>query len=225
MSKEDDERDNAGGEEEDSRTDNEQGEPEDDDQPKRKRSRKQSKSAEEDETEDKGRKSSDSNNDEHGEDSSSSIADEDDEEDEDGELPKVARKYKTRMKAADKRASSAEKERDQAREELEDTRVELAVRREIAEGERSFQDADLVLDLVREHVVVQDGEPTKVEEALDWLADRHPYLLSDDEDDDERVEPERSNGRSGPPLNKPKRTTSSKLDKETLRRKYSALRK
>lgn len=149
--------------------------------------------------------------------------------DDDGDLPKAARRYKVRMQAADRRAAKAETERDQLAEELTAARVELALRKEMAERAEAFVEPELAIELAREHVAVKDGQPTKVAEALDFLADRHPYLLAKEHGQPEtKVQPERSGGgASGTHANRQKPLVGRRTgftDKQ-LRAKYRALQR
>lgn len=133
------------------------------------------------------------------------------------ELSDEAAKYRVRAKEATTRADTAE-------EQLQAARVELAVRREAAARERPFADLDVVLQLV-DVTVGDDGEPVEVGAALDRLADRHPYLLADDQPAPTRVDPSQHVA-SGTSFNRDTNNRQDKpgLDHARLAAKYPALK-
>lgn len=132
-------------------------------------------------------------------------------------LSDEAARYRVRAKEATDRLGEVEAE-------LQAARVELAVRREAATRDKPFADLDVVLPLVRESVALDDnGQPVEVSDALNYLADRHPYLLAENAaPTTTRTDPAR-HVPSGTSMNKPKQQAKG-LDRKALEAKYPVLR-
>lgn len=128
-----------------------------------------------------------------------------------------------RMRAADQRAAARETELTEVRQELHASRVEAAVRREASARDRPFADVEVVLPLLRDKVTVgDDGQPVGVDAALDALADRHPYLLVEEESAPTRTDP---NAHIASGRLRGQKPTGGGIDRATLERKYPQLRR
>ena len=135
------------------------------------------------------------------------------------ELSDEAAKYRVRAKESDARAESAEAE-------LRTARVELAVHREAAQRDRPFADLDVVMKVLDLDSIAtdDDGQPVEVGSALDHLADRHPYLLAEQQPSDTgKVDPA-VHARSGTSMNRD-RNRGQGIDHAKLAAKYPALRR
>ena len=135
------------------------------------------------------------------------------------ELSDEAAKYRVRAKESDARAESAETE-------LRAARVELAVRREAAQRDKPFADLDVVMKVLDLDSIATDdtGQPVEVGSALDHLADRHPYLLAEQQPSDGGKVNPAAHVRSGTSMNRD-RNRGAGIDHAKLAAKYPALRR
>lgn len=136
-----------------------------------------------------------------------------------------------RMRAADRNRSEAETRAEEVEAELQQSRIELAVHREAAKRAadgHGFADLDVVMKVLDLDSIAtdDDGQPVEVGAALDHLADRHPYLLTEHAStttDDDRTDPSRMvpSGRSA---NTDKQRGGG-IDRKKLESKFPQLRR